>query len=135
MNHSMLSTLKKLNLSNCKFDFYGFYQFCSDLQTNKRLEILDVSRNILDSEEFPLIKNFFVNLHFIKELNMSRCKLGNLGCQVIGEGFINNFSLIKLDISENKIGDEGFKYIATLVGKNSTLEEINASKNSINVTF
>jgi len=133
INHSMLSTLKKLNLSSCKFDFYGFYQFCSDLQLNKRLEILDVSRNILDSEFFPQIKNFLVNMHFIKELNMSRCKLGNIGCQAIGEGFLNNYSLVKLDISDNKISDEGFIHIATLIGKNTTLEEINACKNSINV--
>jgi Ran GTPase-activating protein (RanGAP) involved in mRNA processing and transport len=80
INETQLGHMKKLNLSNCKIDFKGFYQMIVSLESNKRLDILNFSKNNLYSDKFLLLKPNLINCN-LKELQLSKCKLGNDACK------------------------------------------------------
>jgi Ran GTPase-activating protein (RanGAP) involved in mRNA processing and transport len=130
ISNNSLHTLKKLNLSECKISFNGFYDFVINLQTNKKLESLNLSGNNLSSDKFAKIKSVF-NVLNLKELKLSKCKLGNEGACSIAEGFINNTALQNLEISENRIDDKGFTHFSQFSSINYTLEKIDISRNLI----
>lgn len=83
INENQLGHLKKLNFSNCKIDFNGFYSIIFSLESNKRLEVLNFSKNNLtcDKEKFLSLKNNIINCN-LKELQLNKCKLGNDACKV-----------------------------------------------------
>lgn len=81
INENQLGHMKKLNLSNCKIDFNGFYRIIFSLESNKRLEVLNFSKNNLHSDKFPLLKLNLMNCN-LKDLQLSKCKLGNDACNL-----------------------------------------------------
>jgi Ran GTPase-activating protein (RanGAP) involved in mRNA processing and transport len=130
INKNNLHSLKKLNLSDCKITFNGMYNLIFNLQSNKKLETLNLNGNNLSNDKFSKIKPILPILN-LKELKLSKCKLGNEGAISIAEGFINNTSLISLDISENRIDDKGFGHFSDFPTVNYTLEKFDISKNLI----
>ena len=80
INENQLGYMKKLNVSNCKIDFNGFYSIVASLESNKRLEVLNFTKNNLFSDKFPQLKLNLMNCN-LKELQLSKCKLGNQACK------------------------------------------------------
>lgn len=78
INSNVLNSLKKLNLTNCKLDFTGVYKFFYDLQNNKRLEVLNLSKNNLCSDKFDQLKPILYVIS-LKELHLAKCRIGNSG--------------------------------------------------------
>jgi Ran GTPase-activating protein (RanGAP) involved in mRNA processing and transport len=130
ISKNSLHSLRKLNLSECKITFSGFYDFIINLQSNKKLESLYLNGNNLSSDKFAKVKTVF-NVLNLKELKLSKCKIDNEGACSIAEGFINNTSLKNLDISENRIDDRGFSHFSQFSTINYTLEKFDISKNLI----
>lgn len=133
INDNQLGHMKRLNLSNCKINFDGFFRIFVSLETNKRLEHLNFSKNVLNNEKFNILKQNIINSN-LKELILNKCKLGNKACYTIGEGICGNNSIKILNLSDNKIEDKGFKSFEELPIKNkNSLEVIDMSKNLISV--
>jgi Ran GTPase-activating protein (RanGAP) involved in mRNA processing and transport len=125
-----LRDLRKLDISDCKLDFNGFYTLCFNIKGNKKLDVLIVNKNNLSSNKFREIRNF-LNLMSIKQLHMANCFIGNEGVFSLAEGLSYNTSLKILDISNNKFDDKGFQYFKEFPIKNTTLESLDISKNLV----
>lgn len=131
LNKPAFSTLKRLEVSNCKFDFFGFRKMFENLQGNKRLEILNCNKNNLKTKgEFDTIKPAFSSLH-LKELYLCTCKLGNKAARTLAEGLLTNNTIQKLVIPDNNIDDKGFNYFTEVPLKNNCLQILDVSKNQI----
>ena len=122
--------LHKLNVSNCGFNFSGFEHLINTLQFNKRIEYLNVSGNDLKSGNFENLKTCFTSFG-IRNLNMSKCLLGNENAYVLGECLAGNESIKKINISENKISDIGFQSFIPLFSSNNSIEVFDCSVNFI----
>ena len=81
INEGQIGHMKRLNVSNCKIDFNGFYQMVFALENNKRLEVLNFSKNSINSKNFSILKQNLLNIN-IRELILVKCKLGNNGCKI-----------------------------------------------------
>lgn len=119
-------------MSGCKIDFLGLYKFFYALQTNRRLEVLIMNKNNFASEKIRELKQFLYVTN-LKELRLSKCKLGNDGAAAIAEGLANNNSIKKIELSDNKIDDKGFLHFSDLPLKNFNIEYFDISKNNITV--
>ena len=124
------NNLHKLNVSNCGFEFSGFEHLLNALQYIKRIEYLNVSRNNLKSENFENLKPCFSSFG-IRNLNMSKCSLGNETTFILGECIAGNETIKKLNISENKITDAGFKSFVPIFSNNNVIESFDCSVNFI----
>ena len=122
--------LRELNISNCGFEFKGFEYLIKSLTLYKNIWTLNVSGNVVKDKNFENIKLYFESLT-IRNLNMSKCLLGNETALTLGECIANNENIKKLNISCNKISDEGFKSFASLFSSNSTIESFDCSQNLI----
>lgn len=78
INNPSLNSLKKLDVSDCKLNFNGAYNFFYNLQNNKKLETLNLSKNNLSSDKFSQLRNY-LNIVGLKELRLAKCKIGNDG--------------------------------------------------------
>lgn len=132
INKFTFSSLRQLEIVNCKFDFFGVCRLFDLLQGNKRVEVLDISKNNLKStsEDESKFKSAFNNL-YLKELKINNCKLGNISFRVISEFLLSNSSISKLFLSDNSIDDKGFIFFEDVPLKNYTLQVIDLSKNQI----
>ena len=124
------NSLHRLNVSNCGFEFPGFEHLINALQYIKRIEYLNVSGNNIKSENFENLKPCFSSFG-IKNLNMSKCSLGNESTFILGECIVGNETIKKLNISENKITDVGFKSFIPLFSNNNQIESFDCSVNFI----
>ena len=122
--------LHQLNVSNCGFEFPGFEHLIIGLQFNKRIDFLNVSGNNLKSSKFEKLKPCFGTFG-IKNLNMSKCSLGNETAYILGECLAENESIKNINISENKISDLGFKSFINLFSNNNSIEVFDCSVNFI----
>ena len=122
--------LHQLNVSNCGFEFPGFEYLIIGLQFNKRIDFLNVSGNNIKSSKFETLKSCFGTFG-IKNLNMSKCSLGNETTYILGECLAGNESIKNINISENKISDLGFKSFINLFSRNNTIEVFDCSVNFI----
>ena len=122
--------LHQLNVSNCGFEFPGFEYLIVGLQFNKRIDFLNVSGNNIKSPKFEKLKSCFGTFG-IKNLNMSKCSLGNETAYILGDCLAGNESIKNINISENKISDLGFKSFINLFSHNNSIEVFDCSVNFI----
>ena len=122
--------LKKLDVSFCNFEAIGFFYLLNILQNVKRIESLNVSGNNVKNGDFDYMRMPFINFG-VKNLNMSKCSLGNKNTLVLGECLKNNETIRVLNISHNGITDQGFKSFQNLFTKNNTIEKLDVSSNFI----
>ena len=125
-----LENLHKLNISFCNLSFSGFEYLIKALQFIKRIEYLNVSGNNLKSPYYERIKLCFPNLG-IRNLNMSKCELGNESAYTLGECLMGNETIRNINISENKISDSGFQSFVDLFSNNNSIEVFDCSINYI----
>ena len=122
--------LRVIKISNCGIQYNGFKQLLKTLQSVRRIESLDISKNKLSSNRFEELKTYFCSFG-IKYLNLARCQLGDESAYPLGECLAQNETIRKLNISNNKITDIGFKSFIYLFNYNSTLENFDCSCNFI----
>ena len=67
-------------------------------------------------------------------LNLSKNKLGNIGCEVICKSMKKNNSLKYLDMSDNQIEDKGLFHAAKMLGENNSLQVLDLSGNNFEGT-
>ena len=89
-----------------------------------------MSGNNLKSSKFEKLKPCF-GAFGIKNLNMSKCSLGNETAYILGECLAENESIKNINISENKISDLGFKSFINLFSNNNSIEVFDCSVNFI----
>ena len=123
--------LNELSLSNCGFEFNGFQYLIKLLSDNKTpINKLNISGNYLKHKNFESISTFLESLP-VKNLNISKCSLGNESTFILGECISMNENIKKINISENKISDAGFKSFTSIFATNHNIESFNVSKNLI----
>ena len=122
--------LRVINVSNCGIEFRGFKELLKTLQSVRRIESLDISKNRLSSNKFGQLRAYFCAFG-IKFLNLSKCELGDESTYNLGECLLQNETIKKLNISNNKISDAGFKSFIYLFNNNNTLENFDCSSNFI----
>ena len=122
--------LRKLNLSNCGFEFNGFEYLIKSLSLYKTISNLNISGNILKSKNFENLRPYLES-NTIKNLNISKCSLGNESANILGECLSNNEIIRKLNINGNKISDIGFKSFVNIFSHNTNIESFDCSQNLI----
>ena len=119
-----------MNLSFCGFEFNGFEYLIKSLSSFKTISNLNISGNNLKSKNFGNIRSFLES-NSIKNLNISKCSLGNDSANVLGDCLSNNEMIRKLNISGNKISDIGFQSFVKIFSHNSNIEVFDCSRNLI----
>ena len=122
--------LRVINVSNCGIEFKGFKELLKILQSVRRIESLDISKNRLTSNKFESLKPFFCAFG-IKYLNLSKCQLGDQGIYPLGECLALNETIRKINISNNKFTDNGFRSFIYIFNNNNTIESFDCSSNFI----
>ena len=122
--------LQELNISNCDFEFNGFEYLLQILSTYKNISSLNVSGNEIKHKNFESLKPYFETMT-IRNLNLSKCSLGNEATYILGDSISKNENLSKLNISSNKISDKGFRSFINLFSHNSNIESFDCSQNLI----
>ena len=122
--------LRVIQVSNCGIEFGGFKELLKILQSVRRIETVDISKNKLSSNKFDQLKTYFCSFG-IKNLNLSRCQLGDESAYPLGECLLLNETIKKINISNNKISDIGFKSFVYLFKNNMTIESFDCSCNFI----
>ena len=122
--------LRVIQVSNCGIEFGGFKELLKILQSVRRIETVDISKNKLSSNKFDQLKTYFCSFG-IKNLNLSRCQLGDESAYPLGECLLLNETIRKINISNNKISDIGFKSFVYLFKNNTTIESFDCSCNFI----
>ena len=120
--------LTALNIAYCGVEFKGFQSLLRTLQHMKRLDKLNVAGNMLNSDNFYILKESFA-VFGVRYLNMSRCLLGDKCAFYLGECISSNESLKYLNISGNAISDIGFKGFMNIFKFNKTIESFDCSCN------
>ena len=122
--------LRVINVSNCGIEYKGFKELLKILQSVRRVESLDISKNRLTTNKFEELKPFFCAFG-IKYLNISRCQLGDEGIFHLGGCLALNETIRKINISNNKFSDRGFRSFINLFNNNNTIESFDCSSNFI----
>ena len=122
--------LRELNLSNCGFKFIGFESLITSISLYKNIWTLNISGNIINHKNFENVKPFFESMA-IRNLNMSKCYLGDEAALLLGDFVSNNESIKHINISSNKISDKGFQSFVSLFMTNSIIESFDCSQNLI----
>ena len=78
-------------------------------------------------EQFTL-PLLFRQMTTMKELELSKCDISDVGAESLARALAVNSSLEALSINDNKIGDSGIAHIATTLQTNTSTEQTNASK-------
>lgn len=126
-------TLKYLNLSENEFGAGLSTNFPIFLIENSGLEILNLSNCCIKSQ--ALINSFpeaFTKNRTIKEIDLSKNKICDIGAEAICIGLSRNLGLKKLNLSGNFIKERGGKAFAKCLKMNTALEELNLKENNIN---
>ena len=129
-NMKNFPNLISLNIAYCGLEFKGFQSLLKTVQYMKKLENLNVSGNNLKTDIFYILKEYFA-VFGLRNLNLSRCLLGDKGAYYLGECISSNESLKYLNISGNSITDSGFKGFVNIFKFNKCMEFFDCSCNFI----
>lgn len=149
MLSSNLNSLSELILKNCQLNAESIEKLMNILLTNKSIQYLDLSENILGSIGGRYIGDALIGNTRLKHLLLNNCDLladgvipifhalhtnnnleilslningfGDTGAEALGNMLKNNGKLRHLDIQENCIGVEGISAIAKGITKNHSL--------------
>lgn len=141
-------------LIEIKFDLYGKTQILHDvLTTNCKLQILDLSHNIISPRRFKLLCDALKTNHTLTNLSIRSTFIGDdevlllspvlsinstittlsLACNIIGDKGAKSLAralfvttLKTLDLSHNRIYARGLNYLCDAVSSNQRLAEINS---------
>ena len=127
-----ISTLEKLNLSNCNFTAKGALPLFQILAKNSRLKELILDKNFLDGKRLRVLRDFIGNNNGLHYLSMNHCRLGEEGAYFISQGLTKNRKLRTLLLSNNNIFDEGLIRLGQTIGMSSLgLEHLDVSNNTL----
>ena len=124
-----LSCLENLNLEGCKICQEGMFFICITIRIMKGLKLLNLNKNIIDTNQFLLMS--LENLYLLERLSLSNVGLGDEGAKIIST-FLNKLKFLHfLDISHNKIKDIGLIDICNQFPFLLNIKELNISINGI----
>jgi len=85
---------------------------------------------ITDSHGF-VGKNLIGDNRVLTKLDLSKNRLGQTACSIIGPALAENFTLVELNLFGNKIGDGGLLFICNALRQNIVLTELNVGENKL----
>lgn len=140
---STACTLQTLKLSRADVDDSELAPFAKALHTNKSLQTLELSRNLVGSSEHlnvvrpsittggeALATMLSIN-YTLTALDLSWNYLRLAGAVELGKALAYNSGLRELNLAYNAFGDAGAQAIGEALLANSTLETLNLSNNNI----
>ncbi|CAF3706047.1 unnamed protein product [Rotaria socialis] len=123
-------TLESLNLSYNRIGISGAQAFAECLLVNAALQALNLSNNTVYSEGAAAITNALSKNQSLKILNLSHNEIKRLGSKADVKNFlINNHSIRDIDLSLNSFADSAILGIAEGLSNNSTLITLNLTSN------
>ena len=102
----------------------------SGLQNSPELEILDLSDNSIDANQFKSY-TFLSKLTNLKELYLNGNNLGDEGTVFLSSCFYSLVNLQKLGLADNKVWKDGSKALATNLCHCTQLQQLNLQHNWI----
>ena len=126
-----VNTLKELIISSCNFDFGALINIIETVVYNTTLTKLDISNNIISTDDVESIGICLKHNTTLQELIMKYATITDSGALMIAEVLKVNATLLVLNISESIISDVGILAIMGSLKYNKKLRELNISYNNL----
>jgi len=117
-------TLTTLDLTGCRFEYYGFDAFISSLKDNSMLTKLVLAHVSIPLGIAKRIGGMLRSSNTLRELDISHCGINWCGGEALAWAIRENEGLTALNIAHNNIGD-GVREIAKAIENNSSLTSLN----------
>lgn len=133
VNHSQLSTIKRLYLAGNRIGDRGVECLATVLQDNKALHTLDLTWNkmIGDAGVVALAKGLEMNTS-LKKLGLGGNQISNLGASYLAKALHKNTTLKHLRLESNYIGFGGVQLLIEMLRVNTTLQTLDLVGNQLN---
>ncbi|CAF2083601.1 unnamed protein product, partial [Rotaria magnacalcarata] len=126
------AALQTLNLSNNTVYSEGAASITNALCQNQSLKILNLSHNEIKRLGSKAdVKNFLINNHSIRDIDLSLNSFADSAILGIAEGLSNNSTLITLNLTSNEFGNKGIIGIFEASLKNLSLQHLFIGDNKI----
>ena len=122
--------LKYLKMINQQKNQKGGMESTEGLSDNRKQEILDFFRPIVDDEKLNDIERLLNNDPTLRSLNLSGYNIGNDGARVLAEALDQNTTLLTLELDNNNIGDDSVEMIAMMIKNNTTIRRLDLARNN-----
>lgn len=117
--------LQRLSIRKHSLDDAGIYIIFEHILRNNKLQVLDLSANLIRAEGCKVIGKYLKGDYCAMEsFNLSNNKIGYHGAKILAEAIPLNRSLVHLDLTTNDITDDGLKFIGESIVKNDTLNSV-----------
>lgn len=127
------SCVQYIKFTGCGLTSEAIEGFTKHAKGNRRLEILDVSKNSLRDEGALHVAAFVETTPTLRVLEASECKIGPLGANAIAGCVAAHKRLTTLNLSNNKLRESGATAIATKgLLENTSVSVVDLGGNSIN---
>ena len=125
-----VNTLKELTVSSyCNFNCGALLNIIETVVYNTTLKKLDISNNIISTDDVESIGVCLKHNETLQELIMEYATITDSGALMIAEAIKVNTTLLVLNISYNKITDVGILAISDSLKYNKRLRELNINHN------
>ena len=113
--------LKKLSISNCNLQSYGFVQLCESLRSNSIIHI-DLSYNNLDYSMACSLAEMIIKNVKLTYIDLSHCDLKEMQFVVILEAMKNTRNFLHVDLKFNKLNSATSDILMNFIANNELLE-------------
>ncbi|KAK6173228.1 hypothetical protein SNE40_016717 [Patella caerulea] len=123
-------SLTEVILPRCGLGVKELKALAIALVHNNSVHTLDLHCNSFGSLGFAYLVEMLQENRSIIDLNVSECKLGRQGVQMLN-GLQGNTSIVRLNLSDNGFMESDACYVGDFIQKNKNLRELNLSYNSL----
>ena len=126
-------SLTQIDLSFNTFHSEGFEDLSKAISRNKKLLDIDLTRinNNLDTKYINLFLGNLQKNKFLTKINLSKNRLNHLSAKLLSNLLVSNKSLTHLNLKNNNLRKLGAFHISEALERNDTLTYLNLSKNII----
>lgn len=134
--HPIRSFYRSLLDSKIDLKYYGidpkaFRAIGMALSRNKNVKVLDLTDNWINNDGCYHLGEMLLSNSTICKINLSGCRIGPRGGQVLFNFLRYNRALYKLNLAKNELEDEGVEYLARAIIKGADVVNVNLSKNKL----
>jgi hypothetical protein len=125
------TSLRKIDLSNCKMDDEGCLILAPALTKLTIVNRLDLDNNKIGDQGLEDLSKAFPEMKSLTTLYLSNNKIGDKGMEKFSHALPEMKALNRLDLDNNKIGDHGIEHLANALPHSKALNRLDLDLNKI----